>query len=103
MLAAILAYTETADLFLALFIRLLKPGRRPATVRTDGSLFGGGVKARLKEHLMAECNQQTIVRLPNSVFRPYASIGTNLLLFEKGQPTQDIWFYEHHVPVGQKA
>jgi type I restriction enzyme M protein len=43
------------------------------------------------------------VRLPNSVFRPYASIGTNLLFFEKGEPTKEIWFYEHHVPAGQKA
>jgi type I restriction enzyme M protein len=52
---------------------------------------------------MEECNLHTIVRLPNSVFRPYASIGTNLLFFEKGTPTKEIWFYEHHVPEGQKA
>ena len=52
---------------------------------------------------MEECNLHTIVRLPNSVFRPYASIGTNLLFFEKGSPTKDIWFYEHRVPGGQKA
>jgi type I restriction enzyme M protein len=94
---------ETADLFLALFIRLLKPGGRAAIVLPDGSLFGEGVKTRLKEHLLTECNLHTIVRLPNSVFRPYASIGTNLLFFEKGEPTQDIWFYEHQVPEGQKA
>jgi type I restriction enzyme M protein len=94
---------ETADLFLALIIRLLKPGGRAAVVLPDGSLFGEGVKTRLKEHLMAECNLHTIVRLPNSVFRPYASIGTNLLFFEKGLPTREIWFYEHRVPAGQKA
>jgi type I restriction enzyme M protein len=94
---------ETADLFLALFIRLLKPQGRAAIVLPDGSLFGEGVKTRLKEHLLEECNLHTIVRLPNSVFKPYASIGTNLLFFEKGQPTQDIWFYEHRVPEGQKA
>lgn len=94
---------ETADLFLALIIRLLKPGGRAAVVLPDGSLFGEGVKTRLKEHLMEECNLHTIVRLPNSVFRPYASIGTNLLFFEKGAPTQDIWFWEHQVPQGQKA
>jgi type I restriction-modification system DNA methylase subunit len=52
---------------------------------------------------MEECNLHTIVRLPNSVFKPYASIGTNLLFFEKGTPTKDIWFYEHRVPEGQKA
>jgi type I restriction enzyme M protein len=94
---------ETADLFLALIIRLLKPNGRAAVVLPDGSLFGEGVKTRLKEHLMEECNLHTIVRLPNSVFKPYASIGTNLLFFEKGEPTKDIWFYEHRVPEGQKA
>ena len=94
---------ETADLFLALFIRLLKNGGRAAVVLPDGSLFGEGVKTRLKEALLEECNLHTIVRLPNSVFKPYASIGTNLLFFEKGAPTKDIWFYEHRVPAGQKA
>ena len=94
---------ETADLFLALIIRLLKQGGRAAVVLPDGTLFGEGVKTRLKEHLMEECNLHTIVRLPNSVFRPYASIGTNLLFFEKGAPTKDIWFWEHRVPEGQKA
>jgi len=94
---------ETADLFLALIVRLLKPKGRAAVVLPDGSLFGEGVKTRLKEHLMQECNLHTIVRLPNSVFRPYASIGTNLLFFDKGEPTEDIWFWEHRVPEGQKA
>lgn len=94
---------ETADLFLALIIRLLKQGGRAAVVLPDGSLFGEGVKTRLKEALMEECNLHTIVRLPNSVFKPYASIGTNILFFEKGEPTRDIWFYEHQVPAGQKA
>lgn len=68
---------ETADLFLALIIRLLKKdgpagrtGGRAAIVLPDGSLFGEGVKTRLKEHLLEECNLHTIVRLPNSVFRP---------------------------------
>ena len=43
------------------------------------------------------------MRLPNSVFKPYASIGTNLLFIEKGSPTKEIWYYEHRVPEGQKA
>src|SRR6266851_3947472 len=94
---------ETADLFLALIIRLLKPSGRGAVVLPDGSLFGEGVKTRLKEQLMEECNLHTIVRLPNSVFKPYATIGTNLLFFEKGAPTKNIWYYEHRVPDGQKA
>jgi type I restriction enzyme M protein len=94
---------ETADLFLALIMRLLKKTGRAAVVLPDGSLFGEGVKTRLKGALLADCSLHTIVRLPNSVFRPYASIGTNLLFFEKGTPTETIWFYEHRVPEGQKA
>ncbi|WP_455566363.1 N-6 DNA methylase [Nonomuraea wenchangensis] len=94
---------ETADLFLALIIRLLKPTGRAGIVLPDGSLFGEGVKTRIKQQLTDECNLHTIVRLPNSVFRPYATVGTNLLFFDKGQPTTDIWFYELHVPKGQKA
>jgi type I restriction enzyme M protein len=94
---------ETADLFLALIMRLLKPGGRAAVVLPDGFLYGEGVKTRLKEQLLEECNLHTIVRLPNSVFKPYAGIGTNLFFFEKGSPTRDIWFYEHRVPAGQKA
>jgi len=95
---------ETADLFLALIVRILKSDGRAAVVLPDGSLFGDtGIKKTLKEHLMGECNLHTIVRLPNSVFKPYASIGTNLLFFEKGSPTKEIWFYEHHVPDAQKA
>ncbi len=94
---------ETADLFLALIIRLLRKGGVAAVVLPDGSLFGEGVKTRLKEHLLEECNLHTIVRMPNSVFKPYASIGTNLLFFEKGEPTKEVWYYEHQVPAGQKA
>jgi type I restriction enzyme M protein len=94
---------ETADLFLALIIRLLKSGGRAGVVLPDGTLFGEGVKTRLKQHLMEECDLHTIVRLPNSVFRPYASIQTNLLFFEKGTATTDIWFYEHQVPASQRA
>jgi type I restriction enzyme M protein len=94
---------ETADLFLVLIMQLLKDGGRVGMVLPDGTLFGEGVKTRIKEKLLAECNLHTIVRLPNSVFKPYASIGTNLLFFEKGAQTKKIWFYEHRVPEGQKA
>ncbi|MCY4047467.1 MAG: class I SAM-dependent DNA methyltransferase [Candidatus Dadabacteria bacterium] len=94
---------ETADLFLVLIMRLLKPGGRCAIVLPDGTLFGEGVKTRIKKQLLETCNLHTIVRLPNSVFRPYASIGTNLLFFTKGEETRHIWYYEHKVPEGQAA
>lgn len=94
---------ETADLFLVLIIALLKNGGRGAIVLPDGTLFGEGVKTRIKEKLMDECNLHTIVRLPNGVFAPYTSIKTNLLFFTKGTPTKDIWFYEHPYPPGAKS
>ncbi|MBF6650429.1 class I SAM-dependent DNA methyltransferase [Methylobacter sp. BlB1] len=94
---------ETADLFMTLIIHLLKDGGRAAVVLPDGFLFGEGMKTRLKEKLLAECNLHTIVRLPNGVFNPYTGIKTNLLFFTKGTPTQNIWFYEHPYPEGVKS
>jgi type I restriction enzyme M protein len=94
---------ETADLFLVLITHLLKDGGRAAVVLPDGTLFGEGIKTRIKEHLLTTCNLHTIVRLPNGVFSPYTGIKTNLLFFTKGTPTQEIWYYEHPYPVGAKS
>ena len=93
---------ETADLFLQLIIEVLKKGGRAAVVLPDGTLFGEGVKTKIKQLLTAECNLHTIVRLPNGVFAPYTGIKTNILFFTKGQPTKDVWFYEHPYPAGVK-
>lgn len=95
--------TESADLFLVLMIRYLKDGGRAGIVLPDGSLTGAGVKQRIRQHLLETCNLHTIVRLPNSVFQPYASVATNLLFFEKGKPTKEIWYWEHKLPEGIKA
>jgi len=95
--------TESADLFLILMIRYLKEGGRAAIVLPDGSLTGDGVKQRIRKHFLETCNVHTIVRLPNSVFQPYASVATNLLFFEKGKPTKEIWYWEHKLPEGIKA
>ncbi len=94
---------ETADLFLVLIMRLLKEGGRCALVLPDGFLFGEGVKTRIKEKLMKENNLHTIVRLPKGVFAPYTSINTNLLFFEKGGSTKEVWYYEHVYPEGYKS
>jgi type I restriction enzyme M protein len=94
---------ETADLFMALIIKLLKESGRAAVVLPDGFLFGEGMKTRLKQSLLEECNLHTIVRLPNGVFNPYTGIKTNLLFFTKGQATAQVWFYEHPYPDGVRS
>jgi type I restriction enzyme M protein len=95
---------ETADLFLQLIMHLLKVGGRAAMILPEGgTLSGEGVKTRIKEKLLDECNLHTIVRLPKGVFSPYTSIQTNLLFFNKGEKTKDIWYYEHPYPEGAKS
>ncbi len=94
---------ETADLFLVLIMKLLKDGGRAGVVLPDGFLAGEGVKTRIKEQLLENCNLHTIVRLPRNVFSPYTDIPTNLLFFEKGKQTKDIWYFEHPYPEGQKS
>lgn len=97
--------SETALLFLQLIMRRLrrqpKPGRA-AVVVPNGTLFGDGVCARIKEQLLKEFNLHTIVRLPNGVFSPYTSIPTNLLFFDRSGPTHEVWYYEQPLPEGRK-
>lgn len=94
---------ESADLFLILMIHLLKHGGRAGIVLPDGSLSGDGVKQRIRQKLLDDCNLHTIIRLPNSVFKPYATVATNLLFFEKGKSTKEIWYYEHKYQDGVKS
>lgn len=75
---------------------------RAAVVVPNGTLFGDGVCARIKEELLKDFNLHTIVRLPNGVFAPYTGIPTNLLFFDRSGPTQDVWYYEHPLPEGRK-
>ena len=100
---------ETALLFLQLIMRKLRrpgagseKGGRAAVVVPNGTLFGDGVCARIKDELLNEFNLHTIVRLPNGVFAPYTSIPTNLLFFDRSGPTKHIWYYEQPLPEGRK-
>jgi len=95
--------SETALLFLQLIMRSLKKGGRCGMVVPNGTLFGDGVCARLKEQLLKDFNLHTIVRLPNGVFAPYTSIPTNLLFFDRPGPTKEIWYYEQPLPEGRKT
>src|SRR5437763_8495366 len=81
-------------------INLFKDQCRAAIILPNAFLFGEGMKTRLKESILQECNLHTIVRLPNGVFNPYTGIKTNLLFFTKGRPTELVWYYEHPYPEG---
>mgnify|MGYP002700110402 FL=1 len=99
---------ETADLFLQYIIEVLNEKGRAAVVLPDGTLFGEGVKTKIKKLLLDECNLHTVVRLPNSVFAPYTSIKTNILFFDKNSQgknkgTKEVWYYEVPLPNGVKA
>ncbi len=100
---------ETALLFLQFIMRKLRyagfgaeRGGRAAVVVPNGTLFGDGVCATIKEELLKEFNLHTIVRLPQGVFAPYTDIPANLLFFERGGPTETIWYYEQPLPEGRK-
>jgi type I restriction enzyme M protein len=96
---------ETALLFLQLIMRKLKrlpKSGRAGVVVPNGTLFGDGVCARIKEELLKDFNLHTIMRLPNGVFAPYTSIPTNLLFFDRSGPTKVIWYYDLSLPEGRK-
>jgi len=106
---------ETALLFLQYIMRKLRvagapvPGGKPASrggraavVVPNGTLFGDGISAVIKEEMLKEFRLHTIVRLPQGVFAPYTDIPANLLFFERGGPTDSIWYYELPLPEGRK-
>ena len=100
---------ETALLFLQYIMRKLRVagfgaerGGRAAVVVPNGTLFGDGVCAVIKEEMLKEFRLHTIVRLPQGVFAPYTDIPANLLFFERGGPTDTIWYYELPLPEGRK-
>ena len=99
---------ETALLFLQLIMRKLRrsigaqKGGRCGMVVPNGTLFGDGVCARIKKDLLDNFDLHTIVRLPKGVFSPYTNIETNLLFFEQGNATKEIWYYELPLPEGRK-
>ena len=101
--------SETALLFLQFIMRKLRrmpkagfPAARAAVVVPNGTLFGDGVCARIKEELLKGLNLHTVVRLPNGVFSPYTSIPTNMLFFDRSGQTKEVWYYEHPLPNGRK-
>jgi type I restriction enzyme M protein len=88
---------KTELLFLALFLKLLKPGGRAAVIVPDGVLFGTSTAHKaLRKALVEEQKLDAVVKLPSGVFRPYAGVSTAILFFTKTDSggTDDVWFYD---------
>jgi type I restriction enzyme M protein len=88
---------KTELLFLALFLRLLKPGGRAAVIVPDGVLFGSSkAHKELRRMLVEDQKLDAVISLPSGVFRPYAGVSTAILLFTKTNSggTDSVWFYD---------
>lgn len=88
---------KTELLFLALFLRLLRPGGRAAVIVPDGVLFGStNAHKELRKKLVAEQKLDAVISLPSGVFRPYAGVSTAILVFTKTNSggTDHVWFYD---------
>jgi type I restriction enzyme M protein len=88
---------KTELLFLALILRLLKPGGRAAVIVPDGVLFGSSTAHKtLRRMLVEEQKLDAVISLPGGVFKPYAGVSTAILLFTKTNSggTDHVWFYD---------
>lgn len=88
---------KTELLFMALFLKLLKPGGRAAVIVPDGVLFGSSTAHKaIRKMLVEDHRLDGIVKLPSGVFRPYAGVSTAIVLFTKTNSggTGQVWFYD---------
>ena len=96
-LQAMVKTKKTELLFLALFLRLLKPGGRAAVIVPDGVLFGSSkAHKQLRQMLVEEQKLDAVISLPSGCFKPYAGVSTAILLFTKTNSggTDNVWFYD---------
>ena len=96
-LLAVVKTKKTELLFMALFLKLLKPGGRAAGIVPDGVLFGSSTAHKeIRRMLVEDHKLDAIVKLPSGVFRPYAGVSTAIVLFTKTNSggTDRVWFYE---------
>ena len=85
----------TELLFLKWFVDHLSANGRAGVIVPTGVLFGStNAATTLREMLMTECDLQAVISLPSGVFKPYSGVGTAALVFQKGKPTQSVWFYD---------
>jgi len=86
---------KTELLFVALILRMLKPGGRSATIVPDGVLFGSSkAHVALRQMLVDDNQLEAVISLPSGVFKPYAGVSTGILIFTKGGKTENVFFYD---------
>jgi type I restriction enzyme M protein len=86
---------DTELLFLKWFMDHLTNGGRAGVIVPNGVLFGSGkADKKVRELLLTTCDLQAVIALPSGVFKPYSGVGTATFIFEKGRPTESVWFYE---------
>ena len=86
---------KTELLFLELMFNLLRNGGRCSVIVPDGVLFGNSkAHKNIRELLLERCNLSVVISMPTGVFNPYAGVSTAVLLFTKGEPTKEVWFYD---------
>ena len=90
-----LATRDTELLFVKWFIDHLTNGGRAGVIVPNGVLFGSSkADKKVRELLLTTCDLQAVIALPSGVFKPYSGVGTAVFVFEKGRPTESVWFYE---------
>jgi type I restriction enzyme M protein len=89
-----LATRDTEKLFLKWFFDHLASGGRAGVIIPAGEILSGRGGINLRKILLEQCNLKAIITLPAGAFKPYATVATAILIFDKQPPTRDVWFYE---------
>ncbi len=86
---------KTELLFIERIIKSLKKNGRAGVIIPDGVLFGASKSHKIiRKMLLEQCQVNAIISMPSGVFRPYAGVSTAILIFQKGEPTKNVWFYD---------
>src|SRR5690606_21729259 len=86
---------KTELLFLALILRILELGGRSAVIIPEGVLTDASKKPgmKIRKALIEENQLEAVISLPHTIFKPYASVATSILIFTKGGQTKEVWMY----------
>lgn len=87
--------TKTQILFLGHVIDALKIGGQAGIILPEGVLFGSNRDDKgIRRYLLENCDLQSVISMPGGVFQPYSGVKTSILIFTKGNPTKDVWFFD---------